>query len=356
MIADKEIIIIETIDELDRIKPLWNKLKNRHQPENIFVDIDFYRGMFKFEQNNEDSKYIHSSPYVVIFYQANEPVAGIIGRRYRCRLKFQVGYVPITMPPVRCLDVEIGGLMANDSNAVNLVRDHLASLVRNRSIDLLNLEYLPQHNDFWQLLLEDAQLGVQSVRTNRVEWIASIADQNSGERLVKNHKSRTAQRIRTAERKLYKEFDNRVEVSCFSHAHEVKDFLLQADAIAKESYQHAINVGVENNAAWRSELELLAQAGCFRGYILYGEDKPICYVVGPAYNGLFLLYATAFNPQFGNLSPGGFLLRKVMDMLFAEGIHTFHFGYGDADYKRRFGTDCFEGAALHFYTKLTAAR
>ncbi len=44
-----------------------------------------------------------------------------------------------------------------------------------------------------------------------------------------------------------------------------------------------------------------------------------------------------------------------MDLLFDEGIHIFHFGYSDAEYKQRFGTDYIEGATLNFYTNTPKA-
>ncbi|MDJ0733833.1 MAG: GNAT family N-acetyltransferase [Nostocaceae cyanobacterium] len=354
MIADTKTIIVEKIGEIESIKSLWNELKNKHQPENIFVDIDFYCGMFEVTQQMGDPERVFS-PYVVIFCQGNEPVAGIIARSYQRRPRFRFGYVPITMPAVRCLDLEIGGLMANDSNGINLVRNHLASLVHNRSVDMLSCDYLAHKSDFWQCLVEDAELGVKAVCSSSVEWVTQIADPNSGERIVQQKSGKSERRARAAERKLYKHFCDQIEISCFKRLEEVRDFLIQAEAICTKTYHNGINTGIENNQAWRGEFELLAKAGNFRGYMLYGDGEPISYNVGVAYKGTFMGYAMAFDPRFSNLSPGTFMMRKIMDMLFAEGIHTIHFGYGDADYKRRFGTDCFEGASLHFYTKTPKA-
>lgn len=349
-------IVIEDVSQLDLVESAWKQLSQKLNNQSILVDYDYFSGMFQVFEETPSHELSKSSPYVAFLYKGRQPIAGLVAHQYIHTPEVKLGYFPLPMPKLQCLEIEIGGLMAQDKHSARKLTEHIKSLLAQRPIDMLIVKHVSADSPFWTLISEEDFLGKTPIVKSFNEFMTQIADPETGERIEYEKRAKSRKRARAVERKLHQHFSDQIEVRCFSHPQAVKQFLAQADTVSQKSYQHSADIGLQDNEAWQNELSFLAEQGCFRGYILYGQGVPIAYNAGVICNGLFMGYAMSFDPEFYHLSPGVFLLKKVMGELFEEGINTLHFGYGDSAYKKRFASQSVEGSKLKFYLDSPAAK
>ena len=87
------------------------------------------------------------------------------------------------------------------------------------------------------------------------------------------------------------------------------------------------------------------ERGWFRAYVLYLDDEPVAFWQGQAYNGVFSTGVPGFDPAYADHRVGNYVLFKLIaDLCADESIETLDYGFGDAEYKRRFGTPQLGGA------------
>ena len=352
----EDFVVVENVSQLDSVENVWKELSRKLNNQSILVDYDYFNGMFSVFEETPSHELAQSSPYVAFLCQGRQPIAGLVAHQYIHQPDVKLGYFSLPMPKLQCLEVDIGGLMAQDRDSAQKLLAHIRSLLSRRSIDMLIIKHISKTSPFWPLLSEENFLGTTPIVKSFNEFMTQIADPSTGERIEYEKRAKSRKRSRAAERKLYQRFDDKIEVKCFSHPNTVEQFLAQADMIAKKSYQHSADIGLQASEAWQNELSFLAEQDSFRGYVLYGQDVPIAYNAGVICNGQFMGYAMSFDPEFYPLSPGVFLLKDIMSKLFEEGINTLHFGYGDSAYKKRFSSQSVEGIKLKFYLNSPAAK
>lgn len=105
------------------------------------------------------------------------------------------------------------------------------------------------------------------------------------------------------------------------------------------THQAGLGVAFTDSPTWREILTLEAREGRWRGYWLLCGGQPVAYEVGCVYDDTFFLEATGFLPELGRFNPGTLLLIKVFENLRADGIAKVDYGFGDAEYKRVYGSE-----------------
>jgi hypothetical protein len=153
-------------------------------------------------------------------------------------------------------------------------------------------------------------------------------------------KGKTRKRIRWQLRSLEKEFPGTVTTRVYTRVDEVADFLRDAEAVARRSYQwrEGFDVVRATPSEWR-KLTFLAERKQMRGYILFLGGTPSTYCLGTVHARKFSFDITGYDEQFANLSVGTALLYWVLEDLFATAVaDELDFGGGPAEYKRLFAT------------------
>jgi CelD/BcsL family acetyltransferase involved in cellulose biosynthesis len=80
-------------------------------------------------------------------------------------------------------------------------------------------------------------------------------------------------------------------------------------------------------------------AGWLRFTRLEADRRPIAFHFGFAYHGTFMWYKPSFAIELARCSPGEVLLRQLLLRAIDERAHTFDFGLGDEPFKQRFASD-----------------
>jgi CelD/BcsL family acetyltransferase involved in cellulose biosynthesis len=138
-------------------------------------------------------------------------------------------------------------------------------------------------------------------------------------------------------------------VRCFRETQELELMFHDVEEIAGKTYQRGLGVGFIDNDENRIRLNLEADKGWLRMYVLYVGAKPCAYWWGTVYKNTFHSCALGFDPAFRRYSPGVYLLMKALENLCSDGVRQLDFGLGDARYKKQFGTDCWEEATVNVF-------
>lgn len=85
--------------------------------------------------------------------------------------------------------------------------------------------------------------------------------------------------------------------------------------------------------------EMATETGWFRLTRLCWEERPVAFHFGFNYRGNFFYYIPSYDVALAKHSPGQVLLRQLILRAQEENAHTFDFGLGDEEYKKRFATN-----------------
>ncbi len=151
--------------------------------------------------------------------------------------------------------------------------------------------------------------------------------------------SSTRGSVKRYERKLTKEYGDNLEVRVFRDPSELDELFGQVSQIAEKTYQGGLGVAFTGDELQRSLTQLSMERGWFRAWVLSLDGTPCAFWHGEAYRGVFRIGVPGFDPSVGHLRVGNFvLMRLIQDLCADANVHTLDYGFGNAEYKRRFGS------------------
>ena len=92
--------------------------------------------------------------------------------------------------------------------------------------------------------------------------------------------------------------------------------------------------------------------GWFRVYVLYVGGAPVAFWQGSVYARTFFTGTPGYDPAFADYGIGRYLLVRVIEQLCEDDeVDLIDYGFGDADYKRRFGNESWEEADVVLFAR-----
>ena len=343
-LKEYDITEIVSLPQIAKIKNKWKQLVNNKKETNIYIDPDYFIKQF-------DSRAKGAIPHILLFQKNDTPKALLIGWTKKQKVPCWLGYYKIETPLLNSLEIEIGGLVTDGTEeATELLKTYLNSVLKNKEFELLLVDHISETNPLWQSLINGDILNTKPIYKESIAWVSKIYDKET-DTPNEIHSSKTKAKFRRKARRLLEQFDNKLEVKSLSSKDDMEFFIKNADIIGRKSYQYAIDVGIKDNDYWRNMLNSLVEGNFFRGYLLMNNDKPIAYSQGAIYKDYYYQFATAYDPEYRKFSPGEYLRLEFTKELIEEKIGFIDYGYGDADYKRMFGTHSTKEATLRIYGK-----
>jgi len=161
-------------------------------------------------------------------------------------------------------------------------------------------------------------------------------------------------RIQRRNRKLVSDFRDQVRIVCFREPAEVDRMMEDVEEVAKKTYQRGLGVGFIKDTATRQRLQLEAEKGWLRGYVLYLGDRSCAFWIGTLYRGTFHTNFTGYDPSYSKYSPGMFLLMRAIEEMYTQEehhqrVHNINWGLGDAEYKEILGTSEWQEGPMHIF-------
>jgi CelD/BcsL family acetyltransferase involved in cellulose biosynthesis len=166
---------------------------------------------------------------------------------------------------------------------------------------------------------------------------------------------RTRSNFRNKVNKLEKACDGQLELERVETRAEVPSFLDRVDALSRRSWQGALlQQVVTATEAERERLQLFADRGWLRGYLLKRGNEPLAFAVGYQADGTYFYARPGYDPSWGHLRVGTVLLYKIIeDLTRHHPARRLDFGYGDNDYKEIFANHSYPEANVYLVRRST---
>jgi len=344
-----EIIKAESFEAVNELRADWEMLLNKFHLSNVYITPDFYLRLF-------NSRVHGATPNIILFKKDNEPKAMLVGWKLDTKVSCKIGYIKTETPKLKTLEIEIGGLITSEtSESEKILEKYLCNIIDKNEVELISIDHLSATNPCWTTIKNKISVNKKAVYRDSIKWKARIQNSKTGE-IFNLFNKKTEQKFRRKDRKIQKFFNNNIQLKIVTANDDILTFMENASTVDKNSYHKAMGISVEIDEHYNTMFSSLAGGGYFRGYILLANSKPIAYYYGVLYEKMFYAFSTSYNAEHSKLSPGIYLLRRMIENLIDENIDVIHFGYGDSPYKRMFGTESVEEATFRIYSSGIKAR
>lgn len=279
-------------------------------------------------------------------HRDGQPVALIAGRLSETDHEWRLGYLKLGSTRARIFRVVTGGFLGTiegDEEARLLCRA-LVDYLREGEADAVQLVGVRVGSPLLRAAMESAGwlLRDRSVHVEPHWWLSLPG---SYEEYYRSRTRNTKHTIRQCRNRIEKKFGDRVEVRCYRKPDEVAVAMRDIERIAAHTYQRALGVGFIADEERRREWKHEAEQGWLAAFVLYLDGQPSAFWTGAIYRNIFNSYTTGFDPKLAYHHPGSFLLMEMIKIFCALGVKAIDFGSGEADYKRKFGTENLEEAS-----------
>jgi len=329
--------VIRTTEEVEDIRTVWTSWQ--HHPN---ADIDFYLTVNRLRPQV-------LRPHIIMLYRDGRPDAVLVGRIVEERIAFKVGYKTIFRPEARLLRITCGGLLGNLSseNSEAIVKEITNSLYRGDA-DAAVLGHVEVGSPMYTAATRSPSfLRRDLFPTLDAHWTMRLP--SSMEEYYSGLSAKARRNRRQEAQRLLRDFSGRVKVSCFRRTTELEPMIQDVEEIAKRTYHRGLGVGFVDGAETRQRLQLAAQNGWLRAYILYVADRPCAFWIGTQYRRTVYGDFTGYDPSYRKYSPGIFLLLRIIEDLCNDGVKEIDFGIGDAWYKQYFCNYEWQEASVYLF-------
>ncbi len=344
-VDEKSIVTVTTLAGLAGVKQEW---------------LDIRQRCGTVMPNNDPDRFIATlqtlgpgiSPYVSVLRNREGPCAAIISRITQDKSRVFLGFLRLPQLISRSLDVVYGGLIADrDNHARELLLNDLVRNLEKGQVDLITVNHLPISDPLFKQILQHPLLGeMVHVMLIQPHWRFRLVP-GSFQDTMNTFKKKRRDELKREGRRLADSFAGQIKVVTLGTLADVDRILKDGSEISSRTYHAHIGTSFSESPLWREHLTLEARRGTLRAFFLFGADKPIAFNVGSVYDSALVLDALAHLPEYGRFSPGKYLLLKVIEHCCAEGLKYVDYGFGDAEYKRVFGTECFDEVILRIYAR-----
>jgi CelD/BcsL family acetyltransferase involved in cellulose biosynthesis len=325
--------------ELERFRDAWDALRGTQaatDPDVFPVAVD------------TDERALR--PHAVLLERAGEPAALALARLEQLELTARIGYRAVYRPRVRALTLVYGGLLGRvDEPDAALLLGELRREVSEGEADLLRLRALEVGSPLHRVASSAGPRALRERASRPVaHWELDLPD--SYDAFLQSLSKSTRDGAKRYVRKLEREYGDALALETFGDASESERLFRDAGAVATKTYQHGLGVAFAQDEGQRRLTRALMDRGWFRAWVLYLAGEPVAFWHGRAYRGVFSTGVPGFDPAHADLRVGNYvLLRLIADLCADPELHTLDYGFGDAEYKRRFGTRCRWEQDVHLY-------
>jgi hypothetical protein len=276
-----------------------------------------------------------------------DQLAGYVPFRYRTDgLLFRFASVRLGRVPYRIVELFGRGVVAHRDDVSEAALGHLESVPW--PFHAVAVHEIPTEAPLWRAI-ESGRAG--DFRTiERERGIHHVVDLPA---TMDEYLARFSTKTRNTWKRKTKKLESdcgSLSVRVYEAAEEVSDLLGAVEPVSKQTYHyHLLGQNLSpGNSRLAANLGRWARRGWLRGYVLFGGERPIAYVIGSLARRRFSYDMPGYLPALAASSPGmALLLRIIEDLIRTDAADLLDFGGGHADYKKLLATRSFaETSAL----------
>jgi CelD/BcsL family acetyltransferase involved in cellulose biosynthesis len=333
-----------SVDDVKAIADAWQELR----PADINADLEVFLATL------ESS----ASPYILMAELDGAPRAILVARLEDTTVPVRLGYQQLYAPRVRALTVVQGGLVGpEDGEAAKSLFDEACAALARGDADVLRMRRLRVGSHLYQLAREHASWPTRGkVEPPTLRWRLELP--RSLDEVLQGQSSRTRSNHRRYARKVEEQLGDRLSFDTYRDPGDLDRLIREAEKVSMMTYQHRLGAGFAADASERRLLELGAERGWLRAYVLSVDGEPRAFWLGFAYRGTFFTGPTGYDPSLAHLRLGTYVLMRMLEDLCADdSVEQVDYGIGDAEYKRHFGSESWqEEDALLFAPSVRGVR
>lgn len=341
---DETLWRIETLCTLEQIRearPVWETLQAQTRScMDIEADFERYVSMAETTPGCE--------PYTLLVFREDRVRAMLIGIRERATINCKLGYLTLLKPSLECLTIIHGGYLGTfDEQTCRQVVNYLYASIREGQADVVRFKQVPLESPLYSLTRKQSSI-VRRRHLPKVDrhWRMSVPDRMDS--FYARHSSKTSQTLKRHLRQLEKKFQTRL-VQC-RDADTLSQILPDAAAVSSRTYQNALGCGLSDDMVTRTQLITAARHGWLCLHVLYLDDKPCAFQLGLQNRRTYYLQSMGFDPTMKQWHLGTVLFLQILEQLCMNPeVDCFDFGFGDAEYKRRFGSEYWDESTVYLF-------
>lgn len=338
-----KIAVANSFEEIEAIRPAWEQMQRNESHPVPNADIDRYLSVTN--ACGDDVR-----PCVLLLERNDCPAAMVVGRVEKRQLEFKLGYKTLFSPSLRCLSIEYGGILGSPQNELcSLLVEELAEQLRSRKVEVVYFNQLRTDTAFYQAVRKMPGFLIRgSAPRVQDHWRMSVPKSMDQFYLSRSGKSR--HNLRRAVRKFEADFPGKHDLVEYTAEADVDEFIRIAADISSGTYQNALGVGMVNDERTRSLITATATHGWFRGHVLLAGDKPCAFQLALCYERICYLVNMGYDPALRPYWPGTILFLRFLESLCDDpSMDAIDFYFGDAWYKKRYGTEHWPEACVHVF-------
>jgi hypothetical protein len=328
VVAQRRVRVIGSLEELETIRDAWQTAPISR----CDADIDFY---LAFAASRE--RFVR--PYVLLLERGDDVEAMVIARVEATELPAKVGYRTVFSARARSITLVHGGVIGvTDDNAPMIVAELRASLAR-READVLSLAGQPVDSPLYRAAIASLPAYRRQPFARRsVHRTLELPD--SYQAFLASRSKSTRDSVKRYGKKVERDLGDRLELRVYRELSDLERIFADTEPVAAQTYQRGLGVALQDTPEQRALIELGLRRGWFRVYTLYLDGRAIAFWPGSAYAGTFFIGTPGYDPAFTDYRIGMYLQMRMTEQLIADpDVRAIDYGLGDAEYKRRFGSE-----------------
>ncbi len=337
-----KITTVRDLEGVENVRSVWEQMQRGEKCPAPHADINRYLAL------------VHAigdlaQPYIVLLTNHSHPVAMAICRIEQRKLKLRLGYKTLFRPTLRCISVSYGGILGQPSHrSCEIIIGELTKALQRGEVDMVFLEHLRTDSAMYEVCKKASGFWMSNYMSTDLHWQTEIP--RTIEELYDSVPNSRRRRWHRDLRQMERAAASDIKVICYRDVQDVGHLANIACQIEEKTYKKGLEIGFASSPLNRALLEQAARNGWMRAYVLYVGDEPCAYQFDVRYEGTQFTEYGSFDPRWSHGSPGIVLLLKVLEQLcMEEGVTSIDYGFGDAIYKRKFGTRCWSEESVCIY-------
>ena len=322
--------VVESVEDAEALREQWQAAPWARAE----FDLDFFLAVL------DDAA--RAQPYAVFAERDGAIVAGLAGKLERKTLPAKVGYRNVYKPKVRAVTVLPGGAFAVDDEAAGLAVDAIGETLAGDRADVLALLGLPTESPLHRAATGlGGRLRRELFAPRRPHWRLDLPD--TFEEFLASRSKSTREGVKRYGKRLEKTFGDELSLELYRQPEDIDRIAHDLAQVAAKTYQAGLGVAFSDVEEQRRRVRLGLERGWFRAYVLYLAGEPVAFWHGYAYNRTFVIGIPGYDPAYSDQRVGTYVqMRLIRDLCADPDVDAIDYGRGDAEYKRRFGTESWE--------------
>jgi hypothetical protein len=339
--------VARSASEIDAIADSWETIRVDY----VDADRDYFTAV---AENRDDVE----SAYVLVLGDDDGPRSLAVGWVERGGLACRFGYKTVYRPDLRLLRIAHGGVAgaADDASARAIVQELDHALSRGEA-DALLIPAVRLDSPLDRALRSmPGRFRIERPRKPSVHRRFVLPE--TYDEFLASRDAKSRYNLKRVCVNLEKRFGDRIELSLLSDEESFDRIFNDLESIAAKTYQRGLGAGFADTPDRRAYVRVALSRGEFRAWVLSIDAAPVAFWQGIVRDRTFFVTNAGYDPEFGKLGAGTYVQRRMFrDVIEDPLVDVVDFGWGDADYKARFGTESwFENDLLVFAPSFKGVR